>query len=528
AERSVYQLPIEAEALRAMAERARQLAELMPQTPLGDGLDADVLARLARLQELSGEGQKELADLQREFERLMAARQTLAESPFEAQQQYADLMTQLRAQQAMHQMAGLNDYFQSQQELLGAMREQMAALRGRTESADAQALAAISAKQQELDPAALELMRRAQQLLQDRLEKMQQDRDLLPPAPWVPPGRREQAMPLEADTPEEDPRPETAGKPDLEAMRRRLDTRAAEQPDDWWDQPVDVPATPVTLEENDRFAGRRRPTDPAAPWMTEGFETPRRMLMQHQDQLYQSLTANSSRMSAVQGQLGQVMSQLEQAMMPMQGQWQVSGPLSPDAMQQLQQTLGSRAMQQMMGMLSQAATQMAQARSGMPWASAQASGMDSQAANRIARPGMVLSVDLGGADVPPGQGAALYRLPPWMRQPLVEGMQERGPEAYQPLIDAYYRQLSTEVESPSGGGETAPPPAPPAQPPAQPAAPAPQPPASAPQPPAPAPKAEPPATPPAPPPAPPATQPPPAAPPAPAAPEEKKEAKPGS
>ena len=42
--------------------------------------------------------------------------------------------------------------------------------------------------------------------------------------------------------------------------------------------------------------------------------------------------------------------------------------------------------------------------------------------------------------------AAVYRLPPRLREPLIQGMQERGPQGYQPLIDAYYRQLSREIE----------------------------------------------------------------------------------
>ncbi|QNN23119.1 DUF4175 domain-containing protein [Planctomycetales bacterium ZRK34] len=45
----------------------------------------------------------------------------------------------------------------------------------------------------------------------------------------------------------------------------------------------------------------------------------------------------------------------------------------------------------------------------------------------------------------PQQRAALHRLPPNLRQPLLQGMQERGPEGYQPLIDAYYRQLTQEA-----------------------------------------------------------------------------------
>ncbi|HUU11716.1 MAG TPA: hypothetical protein VM431_14410 [Phycisphaerae bacterium] len=493
ADQSFYQLPVEAEALRAMAERARQLADMLPPPFEGGRVDEDVLARLAALQKLTADQQNELADLQRQFEQLLAARETLADSPTAAHEQYAALMAQLRGQQMMHQMGGLRDFLQTQQQQLREMRLQVAGLRQEAESAGPDALDTLSAKQQELDPEALELVRRAQQLLRDRLARMQQDRDILPPPPWIPPGRREQAQPLEADTPEEDTPGESQG-PDLDAIRRHLEDLEAVGDQPWWDRPVDVPLTPFTLEANDRFDGRSRPTDRPDPRLARGGYTPRQMLMQHQDQLVQALTANSNRMAGTQDQLSQVMSQLDQAMSQLGGPMQqISGmPMSAEAMQQLQQTLGSRAMQQMTAMLSSAAMQAAMMRAGsqspLMWSSLPA---DPQGRTRLARPGMVLNVDLGDVDGAADQGATFYRLPPKLRQPLVEGMQERGPEAYQPLIDAYYRQLSEDVEA-SG--------APAAKPPAAPA-PAPKPPTPKP-PPAPAPKTEPP-KPPAPPPAPP-------------------------
>lgn len=46
----------------------------------------------------------------------------------------------------------------------------------------------------------------------------------------------------------------------------------------------------------------------------------------------------------------------------------------------------------------------------------------------------------------PQQRAALYRLPEQYRQRLLQGMHDRGPEGYQPLIDAYFRHLSQEAE----------------------------------------------------------------------------------
>jgi hypothetical protein len=43
------------------------------------------------------------------------------------------------------------------------------------------------------------------------------------------------------------------------------------------------------------------------------------------------------------------------------------------------------------------------------------------------------------------QRAALYKLPPHIRDPLLDGMRQRGPEAYQGVIDSYFRQLGRDI-----------------------------------------------------------------------------------
>lgn len=45
----------------------------------------------------------------------------------------------------------------------------------------------------------------------------------------------------------------------------------------------------------------------------------------------------------------------------------------------------------------------------------------------------------------PAERAAIERLPPRVRDPLLEGMRTRGPAAYRGVIDAYFRQLGREI-----------------------------------------------------------------------------------
>ena len=63
-----------------------------------------------------------------------------------------------------------------------------------------------------------------------------------------------------------------------------------------------------------------------------------------------------------------------------------------------------------------------------------------------ARAGQILQSDALPPGSNPADRAQLYKLPPRIREPLVEGMQEKGPDGYQPLIDAYFRELSKEIK----------------------------------------------------------------------------------
>ena len=47
--------------------------------------------------------------------------------------------------------------------------------------------------------------------------------------------------------------------------------------------------------------------------------------------------------------------------------------------------------------------------------------------------------------VDPAWQAAIERLPPHVRDPLLEGMRQRGPEAYRGVIEAYFRRLGEEM-----------------------------------------------------------------------------------
>ena len=87
---------------------------------------------------------------------------------------------------------------------------------------------------------------------------------------------------------------------------------------------------------------------------------------------------------------------------------------------------------------------MAERMNAHPSASQQPGGAQPQGVN--ARPGQIVNQRPESLGSDPRERAALYKLPPRIRDPLLQGMQEKGPEGYQPLIDAYFRELSKEIK----------------------------------------------------------------------------------
>ena len=108
-----------------------------------------------------------------------------------------------------------------------------------------------------------------------------------------------------------------------------------------------------------------------------------------------------------------------------------------DAIRQLQQMLASPQLQQMMALSQQAQSMMGQLRRGL---------MMTAGGSGTALDGFLLDMGPINMTMSTEQRATVYRLPPSLREPLLQGMTEEGPEGYQDLIDAYFRSLSEEIE----------------------------------------------------------------------------------
>jgi hypothetical protein len=225
------------------------------------------------------------------------------------------------------------------------------------------------------------------------------------------------------------------------------------------------------------------PPDPAQPWspLPQGDERPedappeviakkmdeqrqrmRHDLSQHEkelEQAQQQLDAASEDMSRLLDQIGGTASSQRQPQAGPPGAAQpkpAGATMSPGqvmaALAQMQQSTNIRWAQGVASraMLQQMAGSAARAQGGNSPGAAQQSrpGGASDAPQGMAMPGQVIMVELDPQALGAQQRAAVYRLPPKLREPLLQGMSERGPEGYQDLIDAYFRQLSSEVAKP--------------------------------------------------------------------------------
>jgi hypothetical protein len=454
------------EMLDKLRDQFADAAKEAQASPLATLPEAEALAAMQQeLNDLAGQGSPlspedaaALADMQDQLEAMNAARSELGQNPDAAQQQMMDALARLQAQQTAQQLSRLGDVLEAQKQNLENLAQQMGQLQQQAQAAaDAQALDQVSQQQQALDPQALDAMQRAQDLL-DAGRMAQQD--AMPPAPWTPPGREMEGHPVEQDTPEENPRENLA----QQGQPQGQDAAQAEQ--NWWDQPVDTPPDAVTLQQSERFADRQRPVDqpPAAAEQGQqqaagqqqqpeaqqqgdfqqpltqnsndqqqaagppAAQTPRQMLVSHQGQMQEALQQSAQGLSDAQQQLGQLAQQMQAAA---QSPGQLPGLMSSPEM------AAAAAM-------AQAAA--AQAQQGQPGPSGQADSMMPPTPGPSLGPdslqlraGTLIVADL--ADLPPDRRATLYRLPAEVRQPIIRGMTEKGPDGYQPLIDAYFRSL---------------------------------------------------------------------------------------
>ena len=441
--RSPFALPQEMIALQQMADSTGRFANE------GDWQDdGATLQRLAQMQAMLPEMSNALQQLQAQVRQMDAARQHLTVDPVAAQERLSALTALLQGQTATHLADDLEDTIARQQETIAALQQQMARMAEQTADAPAEELMTLSERQREKDLEAMKRLEEARALLDDPFNPLADQTDMV--APWMAPRRRQQA-PVERDTPEEDEgEPE---EPRAQDDRRDGADDAQDADADWWDRRADLNDLMQSfIEEDERFADRHRPVERRGqdPDQDDGM-SPRELFQQHQQAMQQQLTENSNALNRAAGQVGAMTEQMRSLMGTLRDSRAAGvSPAQMAAARQMHQMMISQQMQQMLNMARRARAQ-AQGRPGEG-----ADGMPRP--DRSSMPGFAVLSPTGAAhgryvidmgmvdfDLNADERAAVYRLPPRMREPLIRAMNEQPPEGYRHLIDAYYRRLGEEA-----------------------------------------------------------------------------------
>jgi len=402
--------PMADQALSAIARKLQQLAQQRSQL---QSTDMSSLQKMRQLSETgpNGDAADQLDALQKHLAQMLGAQQQLADNPQQVELLMRLLIAQMRGGRAMQEMGGLAEHLVNQHQTLSHLQERVEQLQGRARSADGSALPLISEQESSLDHDALDALAAARHLLRERF--MQSPGT--PKEPW--------SIPQPEALPEINPKDPAFKDKTPQEIAAELERRlAAVQPENdpqWWD-------------ESDQHG------------------SPREQLQQHQEGMRSALEANAGVSERTTMQLHDQRVRLSSVFSKLQ-ETKVEDADAPQVLRQFEDQMASPQLRQLLAMAQRAERQRGATSAMQPNDSGDAQKGDKT--QRTAQPkqdgearaGVIESMDLTGIDLG-DEAARLYRLPPELRRPLLDAMKERGPEAYQPLIDAYFRRLAEQEE----------------------------------------------------------------------------------
>ena len=332
---------------------------------------------------------------------------------------------------------------QELRDFIARMRDQLKDLQGKQEdllnnSEKGGDLKDLETKQADLDKQLEKMLDAARKMLDAKRNRRKPE---FPDAPYTPDGDEVKVPPKEDDTNEPLPNAKKPGD-----KTNPGDKKPDDMKDDDDKEPLDMPALGGPKQVPDkRFDKKKRPTE-KKPGDKDDPDAKRDDLESHQNDRLRDLDAAEKSLASDQKSLEQMMQALEQAVKNNGGQKphkpsQNPGDPADDAMQQLADMMQSPAMRQMRDMLNRMRRQgQAKGRpSNQPPTPSQSPS--SQAGNNPP----VGSADL--SKLSPDLRAAFLKLPPRMREELLQGQKEQDPEGFGPFIEDYFKRL-TQTKNP--------------------------------------------------------------------------------
>ncbi|HWG45822.1 MAG TPA: hypothetical protein VN688_23880 [Gemmataceae bacterium] len=413
-----------ADAMRDLGQRMNRDADAK-QTPAPD---------LKDLKQRGDRLQKEMEGIKNRLDALANARKGMRDDLRKALDQLQREMLKEAGKLTERELQQLRDF-------IAQMREQMKRLQDKQDELLKEGLGsenaeAIKRKQEDIDKQIEDALARARKLLGDR-RKRNGDKPEFPDSPYNPDGKEVKVPPREEDTNE--PLPSKKDKDGKIKPGEKNDKKDAGKDEDE-KEPLYMPALGGPKEKIDpRFAKKRRPVKPKPK---DGKSDPGEQQREEREDRQNDLQAARDSLKSDQQTLEQMLQQLAQATQskgkPNKGQPNESE--ADQLAQQLQQMMESPAMQAAKAMAARMRQAQAQGKPQKGQPSQSPSQMTQGDLNGGTKNG-AREADLSKLD--PDTRAMILKLPPSrLRDELIQGMNEQGPEAYRAFIQDYFKRLT--------------------------------------------------------------------------------------
>jgi hypothetical protein len=390
---------------------------------------------LKQMQRQSDRLQKELEAIQARVQAMTKAQQQMRQNVEQALAQLRNEMLKQRGALTARELDELRKALASLREQLQKQSGNQDQLRHETDSSPNASLPEKQRKQQDLQKQLEDLLRKVKQLqASGKLKKLKRRPDF-PKSPYDPDEDDQLVRPKEGDPAE----PETGDTKDKAKGDKTAKDKAKDDDDD--EEPTYVPALGGPKPKIDpRYAKKMRPlTKKGQKGDKNDPEAERQDLQSRQSHNLDELDEAQQSLASDEQSLEQMMRQLQQALdqsgkphsgQPHQGQ-------DSEGLPSLADLLKSPLMQQALAMAGR--MQRMQSQGNPPPGGQQPEGNMTGAQ----RNGPAEEAELRKLD--PDTRGKILRLPPRLREELIQGMQEQGPEGYQRFIEDYFKRL-TEVK----------------------------------------------------------------------------------
>jgi len=377
---------------------------------------------------------KELAAVKDQLEAASKARKDLPQDAEAAVAALNKEMLRENADLTARDLEDLKKFLKAREEEIKRLEGQQADLAGTTPQAPEILLPDVEKRQGELDPREDKALADARALLDaEKLRRVRKEDPDFPAAPFKPEGPEELVPPKEEDP--ADPaaaKPETAAKQDGGAAAKKDEPAKGEE------EPLFLPALGGPKPKLDpRFADKLRPVPPKAAAKgdpKQDLDARREALLNHQQERLADLDTARQALASDEHSLDELMAQLQEAL-------RADDPAAARPL--LDRLMQTPAMAQAKAM-ARRGRQVASARAkpqptpGAPPAPAAAPRSDQvPTTDQVGSP---LAAKL--ADLDPATRTLILKMQPQVREELLQGLREEGPEGYRVFIRDYFKRLT--------------------------------------------------------------------------------------